>query len=144
MAPVYQLSDAVRNKACDAIVDDLDLNTPPMKWEIREGSMPAVGAASTGNLLATLLGSNPAFGNAGASNPGEAIAAAITSDNDADNSGTAGYGRLYQGAAADTAHHSQANAGDAGDTPAITFDNKVIVQGGVVAINTATITVPQG
>ena len=93
--------------------------------------------ASSGTLLGTNLFSNPAFGNASG---GAAAANAITNDNSADASGTAGYFRVYTGAGGDTAALFQGNTSTSGAD--LNFDNNVIVSGGVIAITAFTITVP--
>ena len=62
------LSTAARNAACNGIVDLLDAGAPP-------GNLKLYTAAA--GLLATMPLANTAFGNAGAVNPGEAVAAAI-------------------------------------------------------------------
>lgn len=143
MASNFKISTAARNAACDALVDRIDGGTGAGTIAIRTGSPPTnVSDASTGTLLGTCTFSATAFGNAGASNPGEAEAAAITDDSSADASGDAGYFRCYQGAAADTAADWQGTAGEAADTPDMTFDNKSIVTGGTIAISSFTLTVP--
>lgn len=140
MASAFEISTAVRNAAVDAIVDRLDANTPPAVCRIRTGAPPTnVSDASSGTLLGTCTFSNPAFG---ASSSGTATANAISSDTNADASGTAGHFRVYQGAAGDTAAEWQGTAGEAGDTPDMVFDNKTIVAGGTIAISSMTITLP--
>jgi hypothetical protein len=68
-----RLPTASRNAACDAVVDRLDAGSGPGKIEIRSGSQPAsAGDSATGTLLATVVLADPAFGNAGASSPGQA------------------------------------------------------------------------
>lgn len=123
---------SVRNAACDATVDLIDGGTPPGRIEIRTGSPPTnITDASSGTLLATLTFSNPAYGSASS---GTAQENSITSDTNADASGDAGYFRIYQGGASDTSALIQGTAGNSGDTPDLTFDNKSIVAGGTVAI----------
>lgn len=140
MASNFKVNTAQRNAACDAMVDRIDGGTPPGRIEIRTGAPPTnVNDASSGTLLGTLLFSNPAFGAAAT---GVATANAITSDTTADASGDAGYFRVYQGAGGDTAAEWQGTAGNAGDTPDMTFDNKSIVAGGTIAISSFTYTVP--
>src|SRR5262245_16907991 len=91
----YRISTDTRNKACDAVVDDIDAGTPPGTIAIRTGAQPTnVGDADQGTLLGTLTFSNPAFG---ASGTGTATASSITSDTNADNSGTAGHFRIKDG-----------------------------------------------
>lgn len=131
----FRLATDTRNKACDAIVDDLDTGGGAGKILIRTGAQPTnVGDADTGTLLGTLLFSATAFGAAAA---GSANANAITSDTNADNSGTAGHARLKDFA---DAIHSDCTCGQgAGD---ISFDNNVIVAGGTIAISDLDIVVP--
>lgn len=144
MATAFKLGTAARNAGCDAIVDLIDGGTGAGRLEVRSGSPPTnVGDASSGTLLATLTFPATAFGSA---STGVATSAAnIVSDTNAVG-GTAGYFRVYAGAAADTAALFQGSAGDSGDTPDLEFDNKVIVTGGTVAIGDGdiTFTVPIG
>lgn len=138
MANLFKLGTTCRNAACDGIVDALDGGTPPARMEHRTGTQPTnVSDASSGTLLGTNLFSNPAFGSASA---GVATANAITNDSSADNSGTAGYFRIYTGAGGDTAALCQGNTSTSGAD--LNFDNNVIVAGGVIAISAMTVTVP--
>lgn len=140
MASDYKIGSAARNVMNDAIVDRWDAG----RVEIRaSGATPpaTVGAASVGTLLATVTLPNPAFGNSGAVTVGVASANVITSVT-ASNSGTADYFRIYPSAAADTAADSQGTAGEAADVTDMTFNNKVIVAGGTVAISAIDHTVP--
>lgn len=140
MASNFKISTLQRNAACDAMVDRIDAGTGAGRIEIRDGTIPAtVAAVSDGNLLGTLTFSATAFG---AASTGTATAAAITSDTNADFSGDATYFRVYQGAAADTAAEWQGTAGEAADTPDMTFDEKTIVAGGTIAISSFTLTMP--
>lgn len=138
MALLFKLGTTSRNAATDGIVDAIDGGTPPGRLEHRTGAQPTnVNDASSGTLLGTNLFANPAFG---ASATGTATANAITSDTNADNSGTAGYFRIYTGAAGDTAALSQGNSGTA--SVDLVFDNNVFVAGGTIAIASFTITTP--
>jgi hypothetical protein len=140
VASNFKIATAVRDAACDAIVDLIDGGTGAGRIEIRDGAPPTnVADASSGTLLGTLTFSATAFG---ASSSGPATAAAITSDTSADASADAGYFRVYQGAAGDTAALFQGTAGEAADTPDMTFDNKSSVAGGTSAISAFTVTVP--
>lgn len=132
---VYRLSTNSRNKCCDALVDEIDAGAGAGTIAIRTGAQPTnVGDADSGTLLGTLTFSDPAFG---ASSTGVATASAITSDTSADASGTAGHFRIKDSA---PAIHSDGTCGlGSGD---LSFDNNVIVAGGVIAISSMTITVP--
>lgn len=55
---------AMRNKACDARVDALDLGAGNATLKVYTGSKPAGGGAATGTLLATFTLNKPAFGSA--------------------------------------------------------------------------------
>lgn len=139
-AATFMLATAVRNAACDAIVDNIDGGTGAGTIAIRTGVVETnVGDASSGTLLGTCTFSATAFG---AASTGTATAASITSDTNADASGTAGHFRIYQGAAGDTAAHSQGDVGEAADSATMTFDNKTVVAGGTIAISSFTVTVP--
>lgn len=140
LASNFKISTAARDAACNGLVDRVDAGTGAGTIAIRTGAPPTnVADASSGTLLGTLTFSATAFG---ASSSGTATAAAITSDTSADASGDAGYFRVYQGAAGDTAADWQGTAGNAGDTPDMTFDNKSVVAGGTIAISSMTLTVP--
>jgi hypothetical protein len=93
-----------------------------------------VGDAENGTLLGTLTFSDPAFGNA---STGVATASAITSDTNADASGTAGHGRFFD---SDVNICFDADAAQGSGT--INFDNAVIVAGGTIAISAMTVTMP--
>lgn len=131
----YRLSTNSRNKATDAIVDELDAGAGAGTLQIRTGAQPTnVGDAATGTLLGTLTFSDPAFG---ASATGTATASAITSDTNADASGTAGHARFLD---SNAAIHSDADCGQGAGT--INWDNAVIVAGGTLAISSMTISTP--
>lgn len=131
----YRLATDTRNKACDAIVDDIDAGSGAGTIAVRTGAQPTnVGDADSGTLLGTLTFSDPAFG---ASSTGTATASAITSDSNADASGTAGHFRIKD---SDGNIHSDGTCGQgSGD---MNFDNNVIVAGGVIAVSSMTVTVP--
>lgn len=126
-----RLATATRNAAANTIGDLLDGGT----IQIRTGSVPTnVGDAAQGTLLGTLTFSGTAFG---APSTGVVTAASITSDTNADASGTAGHARLLDSGAA---IHSDATCGQgSGD---FNFDNNVIVAGGTIACSSLTLTQP--
>ena len=136
----FKIGTSARDAACNGIVDLIDGGTGAGTIKVRTGSPPTnVADASSGTLLGTLTFNSTAFGS---SSSGTATANAITSDTSADASGDAGYFRFYAGAASDTAAILQGTAGNAGDSPDLTFDNKTIVAGGTIAISSFTVTVP--
>lgn len=130
----YRLSTAARNAACDAIVDLIDSGGAG-SLQVRTGSQPTnVSDAAQGTLLGTVVFSATSFGSA---STGVATANSITSDTSADNSGTAAHFRLLNGS---SAIHSDGSCGQgSGD---LNFDNNVIVAGGIIAVSSATVTVP--
>lgn len=131
----FRLATDTRNKACDAIVDDIDAGSGAGTIAIRTGTQPTnVGDADTGTLLGTLTFSDPAFGSAAS---GVATASAITSDTSADASGTAGHFRIKD---SDSNIHSDGTCGTSGAD--MNFDNNVIVAGGTIAVTSMTVTVP--
>jgi len=137
MASNFKISTAARNVACDAIVDLLDAGAGAATCAIRSGVPPTnVADADSGTLLGTLTFSDPAFG---AASTGTATASAITSDTNADASGDAGHFRVKD---SDGLTIFQGTAGEAADTPDMTFDEKSIVAGGTIAITSFTVTVP--
>jgi len=131
----FRLATDTRDKACDAIVDDIDAGTGAGTIAIRTGAQPTnVGDADIGTLLGTLTFTDPAFG---ASATGTATASAITSDTNADASGTAGHFRIKD---SDANIHSDGTCGQG--TGDLSFDNAVIVAGGTIAISSMTISQP--
>jgi hypothetical protein len=130
-----RLATAVRNLACDAIVDSLDAGAGAGTIAIRTGTQPTnVGDADTGTLLGTLTCSDPA---AGAAATGVATFSAVTSDTNADASGTAGHARFKD---SDGNIKFDCTCGQgSGD---ISFDNNIVVAGGTIALSSATVTVP--
>ncbi len=128
----YRRATATRNAVADAEGDMLNGGT----IQIRTGAQPATpDTAASGTLLGTLGFNATAFG---APATGVVTAAAITSDTNADASGTAGHARLLTSGAA---IHSDASCGQgSGD---FNFDNNVIVAGGTIAVSSLTLTAPQ-
>ena len=140
MASNVKISVASMNAGCDAIVDLVDVS-PPGILEVFTGAPPVTPAtADSGTKLATLTFSNPAFGNAGVTVNGRADASAITDDSSAAANGDAGYFRVKDGAGVVIL---QGTAGEAADTPDMTFDVKAIVITGVVSCSSFQVTVPE-
>jgi hypothetical protein len=127
----YRRATATRNAVADTEGDLLNGGS----IQIRTGAQPTnVGDAAGGTLLGTLTFSATAFGSP---STGVVTAASITSDTNADNSGTAGHARLLDSGAA---IHSDATCGQgSGD---FNFDNNVIVAGGTIAVSSLTLTAP--
>ena len=116
---------------------------------IYTGSKPTTpDDAATGTLLGTLSLAATSFGTASG---GVLTAAAIGSDTSADNSGTAGWFRIYKNAddpsgasgtsGTSTAHRRMDGTCGQGSGD-MNFDNNVIVAGGTIACSSLTITHP--
>ena len=132
-----RISIAAAQAACNAIVDLLDGGAGAGYIEIRTGAQPAtVATAATGTLLGTLTCSDPAFGNASAASPSVATASAITSDTNADATGTAGWFRAYDSVGTAVIDGSITATGGGGD---MTLDTVSIVAGGTIAITSWTV-----
>lgn len=131
-----KISTAARNAMADAFGALPDAGSPPGYFEIRTGSQPANPAASTtGTLLATCPLSNDSFG---AASTGAITAAAITSDTNCDNTGTAGYWRLFNAAGTCIAQGSIATS--AAD---MIVNTTSVVAGGTFAISSCVFTMPE-
>lgn len=130
-----RLGTTIRNNACNAIVDSIDVGSSNGTIKVYTGAQPAaVSDNPSGTLLGTLTFSDPAFGNA---STGVATASTITSDTSADNSGTAGHACIFD---SDNNPLMDMTCGQgSGD---LNFDNNVIVAGGTIAISSMTVTVP--
>ncbi len=130
-----RLGTTARNNACNAIVQGIDVGSPPGTLKIYVGAQPTnVSDNPSGTLLGTLTFSNPSFGSA---STGVSTASAITSDTNADASGTAGHAVILS--AAGTPLMDMTCGQGSGD---INFDVSAIVAGGVIAVSSCTITVP--
>lgn len=141
MANNFIVSEASVNAMCDALVDLIDGGSGAGTIKIYEASQPADPDVAVGaqTLLATLTFTDPAFGASGASNPGEAIAAAITDDSSADATGTAAWFR-----AADS-NGTAVFDGSVGTSSAdLVFNTVSFTAGDAVSITSFTVTVPDG
>lgn len=117
---------AIRDVIANAVVDQLDLNTPPGKLVF----------LTAGNVaVATLTFSNPAFGN---SSSGTATTNLITDDTNAAG-GTIAKAEFRQGNATPVIMCSVTATGGGGD---ITLTNLVVTAGQSVHMNTLTYTAP--
>ena len=130
----FRLGTTMRNAAANGIVDTIDQGSGAGTVKIYTSTQPGSVGGTYGTLLGTLTFSDPAFGNA---STGVATASSITSDTNADASGTAGTGALLD---SDANVLADCTCGQgSGD---INFDNNVIVAGGTIAISAMTVTVP--
>jgi hypothetical protein len=85
----------INDNLCHDILDGIDAIFNSGTLEIRTGGSPGAANAATGTLLASLTLPSDAFNSA--SSRTKSLSATIT-DLSADNSGTAGYARLKNGA----------------------------------------------
>lgn len=132
------LADATLQAMGDAAVDLIDAGAGAGTIQIRSGTRPVTAdAAATGTLLATLTFSDPAFG--ATTTGGVATASAITSDTDADNTGTATWARVLD---SDSNTIMDLSVGTSGTE--ITLDSVAIVAGGTVSLTSLTVTIPDG
>lgn len=87
----FRIPTAVRNAACDAIVDALDAGAGAATIEVRSGSQPAsANDVAGGTLLATFTLADPAFGAAAS---GVATLASTPRSTTGSAAGTAGWFR---------------------------------------------------
>lgn len=142
----FRLATTARNAGADGIVDLIDAGTGAGTIVIFANAQVAdpqtAHGATAGEILATLTFSNPAFGDGGAVNPGEAVANAITSDTNVDNTGTAVWARVYNGDGVDPGDAvMDMDIGQGSGT--LDFDDTSFVAGGTAAISSMTLTVPE-
>lgn len=125
----------LRDTITDLVVDAIDGGAGAGTIQVRTGGKPAnPEAANTGTLLGTLTFSDPAFG---ASSGGTATASTITSDTNADNTGTAGHFRVFD---SNSVCIFQGTCGQgSGD---MSFDNSSIVAGGTISCSAMTYSTP--
>lgn len=126
-----------RNALASAFAALPDAGAGPGYVEVRTGAQPATGDdAAAGTLLGTLTLSDPAFGA-----PADAVltANAITSDEDADASGEAGWFRAFDSDGNSFDDGSVTGEGGGGD---MELDDVNIVAGGTIAVSSWTVTVP--
>lgn len=119
---------ATRNAMCNAMVDLLDVGSGQATGDLRFYT------AAFATLLATLLFSNPAFGNAAT---GVATASAITADSSADASGTAAVCRFRD---RDAATVLEGTVGTSGAD--INFNTVTWTAGDNISVSSLTLTVP--
>lgn len=119
---------ASRNAMCNAFVDLLDVGSGQATGDLR------MYTAAFATLLATLLFSNPAFGNSAV---GVATASAITADSSADASGTAAVWRARDRDAATVVEGTLGTSG-----ADINFNTVTWTSGDNISVSSLTITVP--
>ena len=135
------ISNAAAIAAADAIVDRVDLNSPPGHLKVYSGSVPTDADTALGAqvLLADLTMSNPAFGAAADIAPGaRATASAISDDTSANATGTASFFRIDQGGGTTVMQGACATSGSE-----LNFNSVAISSGAIVSVTSFTVTVPE-
>jgi len=132
---INTIRTTVRNSMCDAFVDDIDTGSTDTGGDLQ------IHTAAFAALLAEMEFSATAFGVAGASNPGEAIAAAVSDETSAPATGTAAVTRIL---GQDNATHSQGTAGGTGSGEDVEMNTTSVTTGDTVSVTSALITMPAG
>ena len=135
MASNFKTSVAARNAACGAVTALIDAAPGPGQALIYSGAPPAIGAAATGTLLATInlaaqSFSPPTGGSAFLNGAGTASVA----------TGTAGYFRFQNSAGTVV---MQGTVGESADNADLTVNVKDFIAGGSFAVISSTLTVPE-
>lgn len=133
------ISTQARNAAGAAIAALVDSGTTLANgfMEIRTGTKPATPQdTASGILLGVVNFSNPAFGSF---SNGVATANAISPDTAADNTGTAGWFRIYNRNSVAVMDGTITITGGGGD---IEFDNVLFVAAGTIAISSLSLVMP--
>lgn len=142
-----KISTALRNLACDALVDHFEIDTGAALIKFFDGTQPSdpQTALSSNTIVATITLEDPAFGNSGASNPGEAIAVNLSAQGaNVVASLTPTFVRIYSADAADPAD-ALLDADVAQGSGTFNFDNTTFINGGTATLTDGTfkITVPE-
>lgn len=137
------ITNAAAIAACNAVVDLVDVGSTNASGHILiySGSVPADADAALGGatLLAELVMSNAAFGNAADIAPGaQATAASITADSSADATGTASFFRMTN---RDATAIMQGAVGTSGAE--LNLNSVAISSGAQVSITSMTVTMPE-
>ena len=137
--PTVRLGTSTRTAAADAVVDQLDLGAGAATIQLRSGAIPATPqTAATGTLLATVVLSDPAAGNASAgvatiTDPGSVTGVAA---------GDVGYARFLDSNNVVVMDMDVSTV--AAGTGAIQLATTTISVGVTVDLSAITVTVPQG
>jgi len=139
MASGVHLGTAITDIMVNAAVDTLD--TPAGSMKVFSGALPAeCVTADPSGALVTITLPTPAFAASGSIDANSRGAAKTgTWSATAGASGDALCFRIYNSSAVCIA---QGTAGNSGDSPDLTFDNKTIASGATITISTFTFVIP--
>lgn len=133
-----RIATSLRNAALNAVTGVIDGGSGTGKIEFYTGSVPGTfGTTPAGTKLATCPFSFPSFGSAAS---GSMTANAITSDDDADASGTVGCFVIRDHSNNIVMDGTCTATGGGGD---ITFDSTTITLNATVAVTSLTVSQPQ-
>lgn len=130
------LETAARNAACDAIVDLLDAGATMTYPQLQFKTAAGTSVYNNGEVATLDFTDATAFGNSGASNPGEAIAGTIASDTSA-TGGTTTKAYLYDQGQNPILSCSVSTSG-----ADINLSNNIIAATEQVSVSSLTVTVP--
>lgn len=130
----FRLGTTMRNAGANAVGNVVDQGSGAGKINIFTSTQPGSVGGTYGTLLGTLTFSDPAFGSA---STGVKTASSITSDTNADASGTAGTFNLVD---SDNNVLADGTCGTSGTD--MVFDNATVVLGGTIACSSFTVTQP--
>jgi hypothetical protein len=138
MASGVHIGTATADLMVNAAVDQLDASAGTMK--IFSGALPAecITADPSGTLVTITL-PTPAFAGSGAGTNVREAAKSGTWSGTATGSGDAACFRIYTNGGTCIA---QGTAGNSGDSPDLTFDNKTIASGAAITISAFTFALP--
>lgn len=132
-----KISTAVRNSMMNGLATLADAGSAAAFIRVRTGSAPTnVSDADSGTLLATCTMSDPSFGSSSA---GTITANAIAADSSVDNTGTAGYFRMYD---SDATCILQGSVGTSATDMVV--NSTAFVSGGTFTVTSLTVTQPVG
>ncbi len=131
-----RISTATRNAIVDSVSAKVDGGAGAGYVELRTGTQPATANdAATGTVLATVVCADPSFS---AASSGFASMAGVPRSDVADATGTAGWFRFLDSAAATVMDGSVTGTGGGGD---MVIDNPALVTGQTFVINSCAVLV---
>lgn len=124
----------------DAVATKIDADASPGYIEVRTGSQPAnANTAASGTLLATITLDDPAFTGAASSGSLTLDVSGTPTDSSADNTGTAGWARVYDGGGNAIFDGSVTASGGGGD---FIITSTSVTSGQSVTLTATTVSLP--